>query len=356
MKKIIIFFIVIFFMIQDCFINYALVNKSIEEDSKFYVIYTIEIYEILTETQKAQIKINVLLNHFNINAEEVVITIVGGGQQEIICKKIGLNKFQGVEANKTIWIFDGFGETYPFDSYSLSFELYNILVINGANYELNSFQYKVNDELSKGVMKGSKQRILSDTWFNDGGIIPNKMSEQRFTLFLKRKWQTPFLQIVLPIIACYYLLASSLLLNPIEKVEIRLRIYLSLFIFSPTFFLAIQSFLPYRSKMSIPEFLLTNLLLSNTVFGVATIITNWWTPRIKDIKFKDFIRRFLDIVASLLCSQILFIILISTLIRRINIYYILVLLIFTLPSHIAYYSLLPGYLKSRSTLRNKDIT
>lgn len=103
-----------------------------------------------------------------------------------------------------------------------------------------------------------------------GYIGPNEVSFtiQRSTSALL----LAILQFLLPIIACYYLLGATLMLGLKERLAERLRIHLSLFVFVPTFLIAIQTFLPYRSSLAFPEFLLVNLIISNTIFGIFSIL------------------------------------------------------------------------------------
>ena len=65
-----------------------------------------------------------------------------------------------------------------------------------------------------------------------------------------------------------------MILDPREKIRERLTICLSLFVFSATFSISIQDFLPYRSSLSFPELLLSNLIVSIALFGIFSIFQN----------------------------------------------------------------------------------
>lgn len=92
-------------------------------------------------------------------------------------------------------------------------------------------------------------------------------------LTLKRRWLVPFLAFVLPVVLCYWLLGASLFMDPTSRMQEILTLYLSLFVFVPTFFFAIQGFQPYRSILSIPEILLTNLITSLGLLGISTMMS-----------------------------------------------------------------------------------
>jgi hypothetical protein len=94
-----------------------------------------------------------------------------------------------------------------------------------------------------------------------------------------------FWPLILPTIACFFVLAGTLLLsNKKEDTGNKLTIFLAIFIFAPTFFLGIQSFLPMRSALSIPEVLIENLIISAAVFSIFSCIRteNCWLSFVKD--------------------------------------------------------------------------
>lgn len=67
------------------------------------------------------------------------------------------------------------------------------------------------------------------------------------------------------------MLGFSVLLNR-KKIAERLSVYLAIFFFAPTFMLAIQSLLPSRSNLSIPEILIVSLLSTTAFMAISTMI------------------------------------------------------------------------------------
>jgi hypothetical protein len=131
------------------------------------------------------------------------------------------------------------------------------------------------------MFDGSRARSLGDLWTTNGSYsnsLPVRYVRTNEVAFIvQRSLNTTvvaLLQFIIPIFACYYLLGSSLMLKSENQISERLTIYIALFVFIPTFFLAIQQFLPYRSSLSFPEFLLVNLLLSTSILGIFSIIGN----------------------------------------------------------------------------------
>lgn len=353
-----IFFLAIHTLAIDC----ILADQPAKEVHKSGVRFGIYIFDVSTSTKTARVEIRVWLDDFPMEADRVHIEVYGGGQtQEITCVGIGHHTFQAAKANETIWFLEGPGEAFPFDVYSLSFQINERVVfysLNESFYHLEEpWEYEVNLDMSWATFCGARVTMLCDTWVNDAAstdtsAIPVRASDTIYTLLLQREWQTPFLQILLPIIACYYLLASSLILHPVDRLEARLRIYLSLFVFSPTFFFAIQPFLPYRSTLSIPELLLTNLLLNNAVFGIFAMVANWWIPRLKEERKIRIFERVPDFLASFVCSQAIYIFLLKTIFEKISVHNLGILLLFTLPVYVASGVLLMRYFLGRIRIRH----
>jgi hypothetical protein len=119
---------------------------------------------------------------------------------------------------------------------------------------------------------------MNSLWnIGDGQTFIDGNNRQELMFKINRSsdsFNTSTLELFLPIIASYYLLVSTLLLNPKKRLNERLTIYLALFVFIPAFLLSIQDYLPYRSSLSFPEFLLTNLVVSTTIFGIFSIIAS----------------------------------------------------------------------------------
>lgn len=208
------------------------------------------------------------------------VGIVGGGYVLLSCNNAGATRsgewyYQG-KSNRTTWLMEGDGEAFPFDSYNLRFRI-DYLTYFSENSSLSS-----DADKHQASFTGPEYRFLRDLWLSDDGSIPVNYVEEREVSFLVQRDPSALvvatLQFLLPIIGCYYLLGATLILDPKKQLAERLRIYLSLFVFVTTFLIAIQPFLPYRSSLSFPEFLLVNLIVSNSIFSIFSIAGNRKTP------------------------------------------------------------------------------
>jgi len=225
----------------------------------------------------AELDLSVFIDNFPYNETQVRVRVLGAGDITVVCNNVGTSisgtfYFHG-ETNTTIWLLEGKGEQFPFDSYNLRFKIYSIDFIE------NNFTLSLREQ--QAMFDGSKFYSLSDLWTTNGtysSSLPVRYVRANEVAFIvQRSLNTTIvalLQFIIPIFACYYLLGSSLMLKSETQISERLTIYIALFVFIPTFFLAIQQFLPYRSSLSFPEFLLVNLLLSTAIFGIFSIAGN----------------------------------------------------------------------------------
>ena len=174
------------------------------------------------------------------------------------------------------WYIVGEGEPFPFDHYKMEFKIRPLI---DSNFTI--------DEVTV-IFNGAKQKQLSEAWETKNAYneIPFQIAESdelMLTIQLKRRSLIPFLTLVLPVVLCYYLLGATLYLEPSSRMQEILTVYISLFVFVPTFFISIQDFLPYRSLLTIPEFLLTYVIVTNAFLGVSTMISEY----IRELKIRN---------------------------------------------------------------------
>lgn len=261
------------------------------------------IYDVNPMNRTASIELRVYVKAIS-EYNTTWVTMGMGGSVRVLCNKTIYgndtfpSQFYGVRTTR--WNLWGVGDTFPFDTYVLPFE------IIGSSFEISN---------NSSVNLATAQ--IRRDWTSNITIKGNKLKVQ-----LVRNPLIPFLQILLPIIACYYLLGSTLIIK-IERLSERLRIYLSLFIFAPTFMFAIQRFLPFRLSLALPEFLLTNLLVSTAIFGIFSMIgIGNRTTRNRDIeKYRNSIRldSKADNVAAVLSLLIFLVLYWATMFGRIDI-------------------------------------
>ena len=211
--------------------------------------------------------------------EPVSAIIVGqGDSKRISCESVDNGRFTG-SSGMIKWTLGGElgrGEYAPFEEYELTFELADVLPgpFNMSNIEVDALK---SSAFLEGPKKLFLERIYStfDNKFSFSMSFPNNL---RAVISVKRKlgaFGLPvlFWQLILPTLACNCLLVSTLLLRGEKATSNRLRVYVALFIFGPTFFNGIQGYLPLRASLSIPEVLLENLMISTAIFAIFSLIS-----------------------------------------------------------------------------------
>jgi hypothetical protein len=276
MKKIIILSLTLLICCLSVLAFVSRANTLVQDqtvDELTSVRLTIHILDIDQTQKTAQLQILVLLAGFPYNESSVTVQITGAGNVLILCNRLGQSLggwYYSGESDQVTWLLDGVGETFPFDSYILRFDIQDIDYV-GTNFTLVSPGVE-----HQAFFAGSKAYSLIDLWYTNSSLIPiSSISSNELDFSIKRSSGTLsiyILEFLVPTIACYYLLGSTLMLNPQKHLSERLRVYVSLFVFVPVFIITVRNFLPYRSTLSFPELLLVNLVLSNAIFAIFSIV------------------------------------------------------------------------------------
>lgn len=248
------------------------VNEANDEPVEVHLL--VHVFDIDIHEKLATIRMKAWIDDFPYNETEVWVQISGGGGFiDVPCvntRPSAANEWPyWGETSEITWFLDGFGEAFPFDSYRLYFKFGDISIVYD-NFYLRS--------PAGAVFDGAKSPALVTVWMTDKGFLPIDYEETKAVCFVVQRTHSAIvvgvLQLLVPVVVCYYLLGATLMLDPKKQLPQRLAIHLSLFVFVPSFFIAIQGFLPCRSSLSLPEFLLTNLIISNTIFGIFSVIGN----------------------------------------------------------------------------------
>jgi hypothetical protein len=235
-----------------------------------------QIYDINQETKTVDVKAFAFINSFPWNESGVNVWIDVGGQQIIInctgaSQEAGGGLFYQGESNRTICLLEGTGELFPFDSYKLRLKIQHVDFVND--------NYTILTGRNQAYFDGAQWYSLRNLWKTTSAtneLIPiTIVSPQEMTANIQRSdeaFKFDFLVFLVPVIASYYFLGATLLIDSKKHLTERLTMYVSLFFFVPIFVIAIQGVFPYRTTISFPELLLVNLLITTAVLGIFSII------------------------------------------------------------------------------------
>jgi hypothetical protein len=248
------------------------------------VKFDIQILSVDLFTDVAEVNITVTIKDLpliaNLTPGEPVRAIVSSDfdHKEISCNETN-GEYEG-SSGSIDWTLGGKlgkGEYFPFERYELNFTLANVVPtlpnmteIKGDNY--NSFAYFA------GSQRALLGRIFEANQVQEWMYVGTSFNNRTMVAFLGRKLlpgpiAAPvfFWQLMLPTIACYWLLAGTLAPTGTEGRRNRLTVYVSLFFFCPIFLLAIQGYLPLRASLSIPEVLIATLITSTAVLVFSSL-------------------------------------------------------------------------------------
>ncbi len=246
------------------------------------ISFSVYIYDI--DTMRARIRIGASLNSYLINASSINITLLGGSKIFANIELINVfGSWYSGASQEIEWEMLGTGDSYPFDTYELEFIigpdfLYKIdneskVIWRSINEPKGSdkafFNISVEGETAK-ILFYDEQNYREWKIYSDEIPVSHYLKEG-FIFEIKRKSLIPFLEFILPIELCYYLLGISMFIDRRKPAD-RLRVYVSLFIFSSTFIFSIREFLPPRNILSLPELLLINLITSSGIIAIFSLI------------------------------------------------------------------------------------
>jgi len=239
----------------------------------------VDIYDVDLARMVARVDVYLYLGNFSDSASMLRVSALGPPYWHAYCNRSSTGLHEGLARNVECRV-RGTGETFPFDSHEIVFPL-------DTSVQMFFNRHNLTECLSAAFVEEDSWARLDDwlqpvykseaNWPGNDSVgylrilrIKDYSSRRRlealceFGIRLVRQPLLPFIQFILPILVCYILLGSSILLSRTEE---RLRIYLPVFAFSPSFLFAIQGYLPQRSIISLPELLLSYLRVHRIVWS-----------------------------------------------------------------------------------------
>lgn len=179
--------------------------------------------------------------------------------------------FRG-EIQGTTWSLSGYGEAYPFDVYYVNFGLMKTFL----SYDINETTY--NPAFSFNTTFTSVDHIeIPNIWSLSFRSPFNIQQAGQDSLYIGRNDLNPQFVILLPL----FVLLTLVALSPFSKDKnTKVSLYSAILVFAPMFVFAIQTFIPSRTMLSIPEFLAVILLFS------AAVMFAFSFPKLESEKMK----------------------------------------------------------------------
>jgi hypothetical protein len=172
-------------------------------------------------------------------------------------------------AGYVTWPFFGIGEFFPFDSYNLTFWIWQVELPSDLLANMTCFANAHFTDL--------KMLNLRDTWetINGSNALHCHVSEDRTVTveMTRRPWRYWF-GTLFPMLLAGLVLGATTYLDPAtnEGKSNRLLVYTTLVVVALAFYNVIKETLPYRSLFTIPEFFVLNLIVGALLFAATTIL------------------------------------------------------------------------------------
>jgi hypothetical protein len=305
-----------------------------EDDDAVDIWIVVGITDIDQNQKTATLEVYVHVLNYPYNLTQIEVWISGGGYSTISCTNtyavpasiVPRFGYEGM-SNITLWSLQGWSETYPFDSYLISFNVDDITYSQNRTYSLNpNFTY--------ALFRGDKSNILNEQWRLASGMkIPiSRIGEKTVVFIINRSSDALWAAVsrfLLPIIACYYLLGATLSFKSGKLIE-KLVIYLSLIVFSSVFLISLPN-MPYNP--SLLEILLSNLIVGSVIFTIVNIIST--------LKLRDSAKW--DLTPAIVSLTILVSVYITTFAAKLDAVACVVMLVVIVPAYFYGYILKTEY-------------
>mgnify|MGYP001110048343 CR=1 FL=1 len=257
----------------------------------------VRVHDIKSDQKMAMISIGFVIDGYRGRGYPVITVrlydnVWGGEIRRVNCSELVWPVYRPEDPRryygtleKVLCPIAGLGEYFPFDAYNVTFLLWQPTYTSLDN-QTGWLDLVVKEEWCDWIL----ERELDPTWTPSAGPLSVEdywgMIFPDFCLVtfkINRKPILPFFQFLLPVMLCYFFLGGSHLISA-NNLDTRLRVYMSLFVFSPGFLLAIQNYMPRRFTFTIPEFLLTSLVVFTSVYGFVSMLIysmvkkGFWKP------------------------------------------------------------------------------
>lgn len=249
-----------------------------EENDPVIINLSALITDIDTTNMVVHAIIQIDIQNYPVDAEAVYVKLNDFGYTEIECERLHENTYWALVPN-TIWYLDGLGDMFPYDHYEIPISIYEPSFFYKENgekkfyYRYNNTQYFTGQieyqlqEYSFISFSGTKSRQLMDTWItaDNSNTIHYLLEEQKVIGIIERQTGPLYAQFIMPLYLALGLMLFTVITSFEPKTEM-LTIYGFFIAFSPLSILSIQSFLPHRRTLCIPEFYSVIVFIASLLF------------------------------------------------------------------------------------------
>lgn len=291
-KKIVLILITI--LIFSNIIVFPVYSQEPKEPEQLEFSLFLKIREVNLNQAFVKIDITLQVRNFTKNASSLDLLMDTGFSQIHINCTGNRYLFQGELQNIT-WKIDGYGELFPYDSYSINFQFHPFLhyAFNQTVFVSDPWTYSINSNDTQIQFSGVNAPRLNDEW----DLYYSVPTGDYLEVYLLHDTSNKSLLFIFPTVLILFLCFFGLVLT--KNISIRATLYSATLLFTPMFIFAMQDFIPPRNSLSLAEFFSLILIIVSTLCMISSFRDS------KESKISIFIVDFMVILGSFLLYLVL---------------------------------------------------
>ena len=230
----------------------------------------VNIVDLSINEYTAQIDLNVRIRNASIGLDTISVVIRDIEDYEITLVKTTSSHYEGSEEN-VLWYVKGVGEAFPYDYYTLDFTIDpdSLQDALGDQAPETADYVVIYDQRCSAEFTGVSRVRLGNTWRIEGTI-----DDSGYHVYLLRRSGVFYYKFIFPlyIVNLVIFLVPAFMATNIKNRSNNIRIYSSLLIFAIGYLFTIQSYLPPRNTLSLPEYFSSLIIIISSIMMLSSLL------------------------------------------------------------------------------------
>ena len=230
----------------------------------------VNIRELSINEYTTRIDTNIQIRNASLGSDTISVEIQDIEDYEITLMKTASGDYEG-SAGNVLWYVRGVGEAFPYDYYILDFTIgpdsleYSV---ENQTHELSEYVVTYGQGCS-AEFTGVNRVRLGNTWNIEGTI-----DDSGYHVYLLRKSGVFYYKFIFPlyIVNLVIFLVPAFMATNIKNRSNNIRIYSSLLIFAIGYLFTIQSYLPPRNTLSLPEYFSSLIIIISSIMMLSSLL------------------------------------------------------------------------------------
>ena len=228
----------------------------------------VNIIDLSINEYTARIDLIVRIRNVSIGSDSISVGIQDIEDYAITLVRTSSGDYEGSEEN-VLWFVRGVGEAFPYDYYMLDFTIDPESLQDALEDQPpETFNYVVTyGQGCSAEFTGVSRVRLGNTWKIEGTI-----DDSGYHVYLLRKSGVFYYKFIFPlyIVNLVIFLVPAFMATNIKNRSNNIRIYSSLLIFAIGYLFTIQSYLPPRNTLSLPEYFSSLIIIISSIMMLSS--------------------------------------------------------------------------------------